>query len=97
VAHVHANVALHADGRLTGELDLCVPYAGKGEVLQSLAMELGVERHQVAAVGDSHADVAMFREADLSIAFNVEHPEVTSSATHAVHEPDLARLREILL
>ena len=76
---------------------LCVPYAAKGQVLRRLAGELGLERHHIAAVGDSHADVAMFHEADLSIAFNVEHPEVVESATHVVHEPDLSALRELLL
>jgi HAD superfamily PSPase-like hydrolase len=97
VAHVHANVAMHEDGHLTGELDLCVPYAAKGEVLRNLAEELGVQRRHVAAVGDSHADVAMFHEADLSIAFNVERPEVTEEATHVVHEQDLGALRGLLL
>jgi hypothetical protein len=39
----------------------------------------------------------MFREAALSIAFNVEHPEVTAAASHTVDQADLSHVRDLLL
>lgn len=97
VQHIRANAALHSDRHLTGELDLRVPYAAKGEVLRSLARELGVEREAVVAIGDGRADIAMFRQAGVSVAFCAASMEVRQAATHAVHERDLALLRALLL
>jgi len=61
-SHVHANRALSDAGTLTGEIEIAVPYEGKGRVLKEIAATLGLRREEIASVGDSAADLAMFRE-----------------------------------
>ncbi len=95
--HVQANRALAAGGRLTGELEVLMPYAGKGRALAQLRARRGLSRAEVAAVGDSPSDVAMFREARLGIAFRPSHPCVAEGASHVVDGEDLAPLLDLLL
>jgi len=97
VEHVFANCVEAEDGVLTGEVDIRVPYEAKGEVLRRLAAGLGVDRSEVAAVGDSTSDIHMFREAGLGIAFRPSHPSVAEEATHQAPGEDLRVLLELLL
>ncbi len=96
VQHVFANRALHRDGKLTGELDILVPYESKGAVLTRLMSRLGLSPENVAAVGDARADLAMFQEAGLSIAFRPVDSEVAGK-THAVFTENLGELLAVLL
>ncbi len=96
VEHIDANRAETRDGKLTGEIDIRVPYEHKGEVLRSLAAALGLGRGETAAVGDSTSDIEMFREAAVSIAFCSSHSSVEAAATHTVTERDLRPLLDIL-
>jgi phosphoserine phosphatase len=93
---VMANREVIEQGRLTGELDIRVPYTHKALAVAQAARELGVPMEQVAAVGDGRADVAMFRVAGTSVAFRPENAAVAAEADHVVHEPDLRRLMEVL-
>jgi phosphoserine phosphatase len=97
VTAAFANHALDADGRLTGDLDVRVPYEAKGRVLRRLMDDWGITAEQTAAVGDSRADAAMFREAGLGIAFRPSDPHVVSGAHHVVEAEDLGEVRRILL
>jgi len=97
VEFVYANDVRSEDGYLTGEIDLHVPYAAKGAVLRKLMATLGLKRGEVAAVGDSIADITMFRQAGISVAFRPTHPSVAAAATHSVCGPDLLPLLEIIL
>jgi phosphoserine phosphatase len=83
--------------RLTGRIDIRVPYAGKGRVLRALAARLGVDRSQIAAIGDSVADIAMFRESGLGIAFCPCQESVALAATHCIRGHDLREALEVLL
>jgi len=96
VAHVFANRVASDGGRLTGDLEVRVPYDAKGRILQELAADLGVERARIAAVGDSASDAAMFREARLGIAFRATDPQVRATATHVVAGPDLRAVLRLL-
>ncbi len=96
VEHIHANQAESVDGTLTGEIDIRVRYESKGAVLGSLARQLGLERREIAAVGDSTSDIEMFREAAVGVAFCSSHPSVDAAATHTVTERDLRPLIDIL-
>ncbi len=87
VEHVFANRALHSDGNLTGELDLTVPYAEKGVILEGLISRLGLSRENVAAVGDDRADIAMFRRAGISVAFRPGDPETAGEAQTVIDDP----------
>jgi len=96
VEHVHANRALTRDGRLTGEIRMDVPHDDKGDVLRALAARLDVTPAETVAVGDSVADVAMFRAAGTSVAFCPADPSVSAAATHTVRDKDLRPLIRIL-
>jgi phosphoserine phosphatase len=96
VAHAFANRVVVNGRRLTGELDIRVPYAAKGDLLRTLAAELGVDRAAVAAVGDSPSDVAMFRQARIGIAFGTADAATRSGATHVVEGSDLRAVLPIL-
>jgi len=96
-AHLYANRARVLDGLLTGEIEIRVPYGGKGDLLRGLMRRLGLERCNVAAVGDSPSDIEMFRAAALGVAFRPSHPSVAQAATHVVEEKDLRALERILL
>jgi phosphoserine phosphatase len=95
--HVFANTALSRDGTLTGELDLSVPYEHKGLVLARIAAELGLGRDEIASVGDSAADVAMFAGSAVSIAVQPRDPAVAASATHVIADHNLLQVVSIVL
>ncbi|MFH1732797.1 MAG: HAD family phosphatase [Planctomycetota bacterium] len=97
VEHIHANRVETRDGRLTGEIDIRVPYEHKGRVLRELAGRLGVSRDEIAAVGDSASDIEMFRQAVVSIAFRPSHPSVSAAATHTVDDKDLGSIIDVLI
>jgi phosphoserine phosphatase len=96
VSHLHANEVRVEGGRLTGEVEIRVPYSGKGELLRALAETLGLRRDQIAALGDSDSDIAMFQQARIGIAFCPSMPSVAAAATHLVPHPDLRSVLDIL-
>mgnify|MGYP003681889944 CR=1 FL=1 len=57
----------------------------------------GVTRDDVASVGDSNSDGAMFAQSRIRIAFRPFHQDVADAATHVVEYPDLSRLSGVLL
>jgi len=89
---VLANREVVRDGCLTGDLDIVVPYDGKGEALERVAADLNIPMNRVMAVGDGPADREMFRRAGIGVAFAPSHPEVSSGADHVICERDLRRL-----
>ena len=97
VEHIFANGIEVVGTRLTGRIEIRVPYAGKGKVLRALAASLGVDRAQTAAIGDSMADIAMFRESRLAIAFRPCQESVALAATHCVRGHDLREALDVLL
>ena len=97
IARVLANRELIEDGRLTGELELGVPFAGKGEMLSLIAGEMGIPTRRVAAVGDGPADIGMFERAGSSIAFLPSSREVAARAEHVIKQADLRLLIPLLI
>jgi Cof subfamily protein (haloacid dehalogenase superfamily) len=63
-------------------LDVTALDANKGQALITLAEQLGVDMAHTAAIGDGGNDVAMFREAGLSIAMGQAEDNVRSQADH---------------
>jgi phosphoserine phosphatase len=96
IARVLANRELLDDGRLTGELELAVPFARKGEMLCRIAGEMGIPTRRVVAVGDGPADIGMFERAGSSIAFLPSSREVAARAKHVVEQADLRLLIPLL-
>ncbi len=97
VQDIFANKAVVAGGKLTGEIQLDVPYNSKGEILQQIMARIGVSPNRVVAVGDGVADVAMFRAAATAIAICPEKAQVRHAATHVVEEQNLERCADIIL
>jgi len=97
LGRVAANREVVRDGRLTGELEILVPYEAKGRILERFAAEMGLPLDRVAAVGDGPADVAMLRRAGLGIAFCPSDPGVAEAAHYVVRETDLRRLIPLLV
>ena len=76
--------------------DIRVPHAAKGDILRALCARLGIGKEHVAAVGDAEADIAMFREARISVAVNPSDPTVSEAATHTLDAGDLGPLLDLL-
>lgn len=87
---------VRADGRLTGEGIVRVPVHGKEEVLAQLQRQLGFAPEETAAVGNTAADVGLFRRSRLGVAFLPEDETVRQESDRIVTERNLARLLEIL-
>lgn len=96
VERIYANEIRVKDDALTGDIEIKVPYHAKGNLLRTLANEFGLERDQIASVGDSVSDIAMFRESRISIAFNPYDTAVIAAATHHIPNHDLRPILDIL-
>lgn len=92
VHKVLANRETVVDGCLTGDLDILIPFNGKGNALDQIAHELGVPAKAVMAVGDGPADVEMFRRAGVGVAFGPSHDDVAECADYTFRHTDLSQL-----
>jgi hypothetical protein len=63
-------------------LDVTPPNVNKGTFVKSLWQQLGVAAGSIAVLGDMENDLAMFREASLSIAMGNASEDVKRQATH---------------
>ncbi|MEM2870790.1 MAG: HAD-IB family phosphatase [Thermoplasmata archaeon] len=81
------------EGFLTGEGVVVVPLRDKGSVVRRILKDLGLERAECAAVGDSSLDGPMFDEVGLRIAFNPADRWVAGRADVVIYKKDL---REVL-
>jgi Cof subfamily protein (haloacid dehalogenase superfamily) len=61
-------------------LDVTHPLANKGAAVRTLAAHLGIALADIATIGDSGNDIAMFAESGLSIAMGNASPEVKARA-----------------
>ncbi|MBN1135877.1 MAG: HAD family phosphatase [Anaerolineae bacterium] len=93
-----ANELLFEDGCATGAARERVPEGGKGQIVEQLQAELGVQPADCLAVGDSTSDVAMFARSRIGVAINPSSDQVRSAANLVLDPPDLwpllPRLRE---
>jgi len=96
MARVLANRHHARQGRLTGGIDILVPYEKKGEALRKLMAELGARPEETAAVGDSRSDAAMFAVAGLGVAFRPSDHHVLNGAHHVVEAGDLRDVARLL-
>ena len=79
-------------GKLTGKVQIRVPWNGKGVVLKKIARTFNIDLHQAVVVGDSETDISMFRLCGTSIAFTPSSEAVARAATHVVREKDLRKI-----
>lgn len=63
-------------------LEFLHPAVSKKDGLLTIASELGIERAEIAAIGDGHNDIGMIQFAGLGIAMGNAHAEVKSQADY---------------
>ena len=88
----HANVLLHADGRLTGKV--AEPVLGrraKVERLHQVLKERHLKPDQAAAVGDGANDIDMLQEVGLGVAYRGK-PAVREATPYRIDHSDLTAL-----
>ena len=66
-------------------------------MLGRIAGEWGLARAQIASVGDSPADVAMFERSAVSIAVSPTDPSVAAAATHLIPDGNLLPIVAMVL
>ncbi len=85
VDYVFANeLIFDEEGRVTGKVNPLVDFKSKGQILRELKEELKPEL--TIAVGDGFNDIAMFREADVSIAINPHEGVKGDYEVKSLHE-----------
>jgi phosphoserine phosphatase len=98
IAHVAANGFVYdGEGHITGEGVVRTPLNDKAAPVVRFAAELGVPLRNVACVGNSLPDVAMFEVAGRSIAFHPEDDYTREHATWTVEEGPLDQVVPLLL
>ena len=83
IDYIKSNKLGVEDGHLTGELEGPIVNAdGKREALLLVKQQLGIEKHQIIAMGDGANDLKFMAEAGVSIAYHAK-PVVRERATLA--------------
>ncbi|MEW5760130.1 MAG: HAD-IB family phosphatase, partial [Candidatus Thermoplasmatota archaeon] len=91
--YVYANgLAIDADGYLNGEGILRVELMKKGKILSELMRMIGLNKNEVAVVGNSFIDVDMFNFCEKKIAFNPEDECIRKNANVIIEKKDLREL-----
>lgn len=84
-----ANTLETADGKLSGRvLGDIVDAQGKADWLARVRDELGIDAHQVVAIGDGANDLKMMAQAGVSIAYHAK-PVVRGQASYALNRVGL--------
>ena len=91
VDHFECNELLEIDGAVTGEYRYRVNHSNKSNFVREMQKKLGINAASTLVAGDTTGDIAMFKEAAVSIAINPECPEVAESATLTLPNVDWRR------
>ena len=89
---IFANEIFFKDGRATGQARAHVPEGGKGQIVDQLQAEFGVERDECLAVGDGTSDADMFPRVRMGVAVNPSSERVRAAADLVLEAPDLRPL-----
>ncbi len=77
---------LHVTQSASDLLEFLHPEATKGNALSLVASFLGIEPHEIAAIGDHYNDLGMLRFAGLGIAMGNAPPEVQAAADYVTSD-----------
>ncbi|MEI6796467.1 MAG: HAD-IB family phosphatase [Methanomassiliicoccales archaeon] len=90
-------LACDESGCLTGEGLLNVEIQNKRTALERFMEDYQVGQDEVASIGDSFIDIAMFNVSRIGIAFNPTDEEVVKSADVVIRSDDLTSVLETLI
>jgi HAD superfamily phosphoserine phosphatase-like hydrolase len=93
---IRANGVEIRDGRISGTATIRVPQGEKAAVALDVLTDFGVGADQVAAVGDSDADVALAERVAVPIAYDSSSERLTNIAAHKLKHGELSRVRQIV-
>jgi len=97
VNEVYTNeLVVDKNGRITGDVIVRVSFKGKEDILRRIAIQRGIPKSRIIAIGDSESDIGMFRAAGTSIVVNPENERVVRYADYVVHSNSLRPLISIL-
>lgn len=89
----HANVLEIENGRLTGRLKgRIIDAQAKAALLREYRSRLGLQPHQVLAVGDGANDIPMLKEAGIGVAYRAK-PKARAVADACINFGGLERVR----
>lgn len=92
---IRANNLHIRKNRLTGVLDLQVDDSNKGAVVREILEQLGLTRHESAAVGDKPSDLGLAREVSFFVAYDTEDTAVVEEADYTCPKGSLVSLIEV--
>ncbi|HEZ1457457.1 phosphoserine phosphatase SerB [Neisseria meningitidis] len=89
----HANVLEIENGRLTGRLKgRIIDAQAKADLLREYRSRLGLQPHQVLAMGDGANDIPMLKEAGIGVAYRAK-PKAQAAADACINFGGLERVR----
>lgn len=89
----HANVLEIENGRLTGRLKgRIIDAQAKADLLREYRSRLGLQPHQVLAMGDGANDIPMLKEAGVGVAYRAK-PKARAAADACINFGGLERVR----
>ena len=89
----HANVLEIENGRLTGRLKgRIIDAQAKADLLREYRSRLGLQPHQVLAMGDGANDIPMLKEAGIGVAYRAK-PKAQAVADACINFGGLERVR----
>ncbi len=90
----HSNVLGELNGAHDGTVKFVMGGPQKAEIALKIIKERGLDRANLASVGDGTNDIDLFKVSALSIAFNPENESVSEAASFVLHSKDLRSILE---
>ena len=90
----YSNILGETNGAHDGTVKYVMGGKQKAETALKVVKEHGLNRTNLASVGDGANDIALFKVSALSVAFNPESDAVSHTASVTVHSKDLRSILE---
>jgi len=90
----YSNILGESNGNHDGTVKFVMGGPQKAEMALRIAKERGLDKTNLASVGDGTNDIDLFNISALSIAFNPENEAVSEAATVVLHSKDLRSVLE---
>lgn len=90
----YSNILGEENGAHDGTVKYVMGGPQKAETALKMVKEKGMDKSNLASVGDGKNDIPLFHASAFSIAFNPENEAVSGAATMALHSKDLRSVLE---